>query len=246
MDANHHAQLGFYAAWLGNLYVVPGETEPAEQPSRAAHNVRSAGSARESDEEPEPAVAQSAATQATAAQVATALPDAEAQPLSEEASGEPPTDATPEEPPVDAATPTEGPQPPPTAPDDAPGSRSRRRVEGGKRRPILILVNELSDDDRSLLTNILRALALSWDDVAVANADNQPVVWRPLVEKLGTEQLICFGMKTLLDPRLPGSPYQLIDSGKLQLVFADPLATVGRDAARKKMLWRELKLMFPS
>ncbi|MGB3618473.1 MAG: hypothetical protein WBA12_10150, partial [Catalinimonas sp.] len=127
---------------------------------------------------------------------------------------------------------------------DEPPPAARRRVEGGKQRPILILVDAMSDADRAFLTKVLQALQLSWDDVAVADADQRPVSWRPLVERLRIEQMICFGVTNLLDPTLPASPYQLMPSGKFRFVLADSLAIVAADAARKKMLWRELRQMF--
>ncbi|SDJ79904.1 hypothetical protein SAMN05421823_101139 [Catalinimonas alkaloidigena] len=144
------------------------------------------------------------------------------------------------EPDVEATLPPPDPQPEPATPDHI-----RFHIEGQNPRQVLVVVDQIDTDGRQLLEKILSAVGLTFDDIALVSCQAQPISWEPLAQRLHPRRILCFGSQSWLRPSVPGSTYQLIPSEKVAFLFVDSLGDIAASTARKKMLWRELKQMFP-
>ena len=118
---------------------------------------------------------------------------------------------------------------------------------------ILILADEpkskeINNSERTLLTNILKAVGHSIDEVDMLNFSQlESKDARIVLAEKRTNFFITFGVpliKLNLDLLLP--PYTPKQIEGIWFLLADPLAVVEADVNVKKKLWLALKAMFPN
>ncbi|MCA6073309.1 hypothetical protein [Fulvivirga sedimenti] len=112
---------------------------------------------------------------------------------------------------------------------------------GGNKKHILILTDSIPDStEEALLTNIMGATGLTWDDIALINWYDQP---RPdLLSKLESHVVISFGLEH--DPWCDTDPYQVHHANGVTHLRSDALRSLNSQIDQKRKLWSALKEMF--
>jgi hypothetical protein len=119
---------------------------------------------------------------------------------------------------------------------------------GGFKGKILWLHTEnmhpfLSDDDHEMVSKILDACRLSWDDIALVNIEktNQPA--HDIIDSLAPLFVISSipsPINNITQPAL----YQLTESAGIKSISTDTLRAIRTDKNLKIKFWQALKIMF--
>ncbi len=117
--------------------------------------------------------------------------------------------------------------------------------KGGNAKGIVIIINDdtnefLNDTDETLLLNILKAIGLSLEDVAIINQHNSGVEWESQIE---FTKAIVFGILPSIYGLVTNN-YNLLPKGNKQWLFSDSLFSLGKDKALKGALWGKLQELF--
>ncbi len=117
---------------------------------------------------------------------------------------------------------------------------------GATFRQTILLTDRPTPADVELLTNILKAVSLTLDDVDLLDLQKlKGQDFKPLLESKSAHQFISFGVglkKLNLDLVLV--PYRITPVEGIQFLLTDPLATIQTDKAKKKALWINLQVLF--
>jgi hypothetical protein len=122
---------------------------------------------------------------------------------------------------------------------------------GKNQKQILIIVNDteaihLNDADTTLLTGILNACKLNFNDVALLNlAQQNELDLAELKDKFNPNVIITFGIN--LQSIGINDNYEYYSIGKLKTITflnANSLHQVGKNVEEKKQLWNSLKSIF--
>ena len=122
---------------------------------------------------------------------------------------------------------------------------------GKNQKQILIIVNDadaihLNDTDTALLTSILNACKLNFNDIALLNlAQQSELDFSVLKNNFNPNVIITFGIK-LQSIGLSDS-YELYSIGQLKTMTflnANSLTHIGKNVEEKKQLWSCLKSIF--
>ena len=119
---------------------------------------------------------------------------------------------------------------------------------GGFKRKILWLHTEsmhpfLSDDDHEMVSKILDACRLSWDDIALINLDKSTQTAGDIVESLAPFFIISSVPSSLYNMTHPAL-YQLTETAGIKTTYTDTLAVIRNDKNLKIKFWHALKIMF--
>jgi len=113
-------------------------------------------------------------------------------------------------------------------------------------RQTILLTDRPSPDDLDFLSNILKAVSLTLDDVDLLDLQKMKGQdFKPLLENKSAHQFISFGVglkKLNLDLVLV--PYRITPVEGIQFLLTDPLAVIQTDKAKKKALWINLQVLF--
>lgn len=117
--------------------------------------------------------------------------------------------------------------------------------KGGNAKGIAIIISDDSNDylnntDEALLLNILKALGLSLDDVAIINQHISGIAWQ---EELDYSKSIVFGILPSTYT-IVSENYIIQSTGGSKWLFSDSLFTLGNDKVLKGKLWASLQELF--
>lgn len=139
-----------------------------------------------------------------------------------------------------------------TGEDDSAGSEDAGELShyGGFQQGIVLLVNyssktNLIRKDELVLKQILRAVKLSLDDVAVINIGCYPKLsYQSIIQQYPAGSVIGFDIPSEFIPQSP-EPYQpsTTEDG-VQVLVADAVADIAAHKSLKKQLWTGLKTLF--
>jgi hypothetical protein len=113
--------------------------------------------------------------------------------------------------------------------------------KGGFAKKILWLHYEseqiyIHDQDFDMLTRILEACKMTWDDIALVNLHHSGIDQSIILKKLNPEFVILsFGDQ---------NKYQIQKSLGMQIVYTHPLHEIRNDKNIKVLLWQALKIFF--
>ena len=131
-------------------------------------------------------------------------------------------------------------------PDPIPATPVAEPLPAAFRHQVLILVDNPSAEDLSLLENILKAVNLSLDSVELLDlAKVAGLRYKELLNDQYLHHLLSFGVplkKVGLQIFL--MPYQARQVEGVQFLLVDPLQDIQADKDKKKALWRVLKQLF--
>lgn len=131
-------------------------------------------------------------------------------------------------------------------PDPIPATPVAEPLPAAFRHQVLILVDNPSAEDLTLLENILKAVNLSLDSVELLDlAKVAGLRYKELLNDQYLHQLLSFGVplkKVGLQIFL--MPYQARQVEGVQFLLVDPLQDIQADKDKKKALWRVLKQLF--
>ena len=117
--------------------------------------------------------------------------------------------------------------------------------KGANKKGIAIIINSdtneyLNNTDETLLLNILKAIGLSLDDVAIINQHISGITWQ---NNLEYSKAIVFGI--LPSTYTIVSENYIIQSNKeVEWLFSDSLFALGSDKVLKGKLWTSLQELF--
>jgi len=117
--------------------------------------------------------------------------------------------------------------------------------KGGNTKGIAIIISDDSNDylnntDETLLLNILKALGLSLDDVAIINQHISGITWQ---KELEYSKAIVFGILPSTYA-IVSQNYIIKTNGEEKWLFSDSLFTLGNDKVLKGKLWTSLQELF--
>lgn len=125
---------------------------------------------------------------------------------------------------------------------------------GGNEKGIAVLVDNaqqrfLDDESLQLLTNMLNALQLSMNDVALLNLQQTPLTYKEIKAQFGAQTYLLFGVSTQqveLPFQMPDYKVQTFDNSKfLCSASLDIMKGAGKEAKLEKTkLWMCLKTLF--
>jgi len=118
--------------------------------------------------------------------------------------------------------------------------------KGENNKGIGIIINEtnqefLNQEDETLLANILKAVGLTLNDVAIINQHHAGIEWQ---NKVNCSKVFLFGIKPA-DYNLSTDLYELLQNKNAQWVFSNSLSEIGKDKLLKGKLWVKLQEVFP-
>lgn len=117
--------------------------------------------------------------------------------------------------------------------------------KGGNAKGIAIVINDdsnefLNSTDESLLLNILKAIGLSLDDVAIINQHNSTENWQ---EQIEFTKAIIFGiLPSAYD--IVSDNYHILLKNEVNWLFSDSLFSLGANRELKGKLWGKLQELF--
>ena len=134
---------------------------------------------------------------------------------------------------------------------DKPTAHPERNFiyKGGNRKNILWLHEEpehpyLSDEDHEMVTKILEACKLSWQDIALINLFGKHEIISTIRSEIKPDFII-FSLpekKQILD--MPGDLYDISDLEGVKMLCTDSLNSIREDKNLKIRLWHSLKQLF--
>ncbi len=113
---------------------------------------------------------------------------------------------------------------------------------------ILVLVNyssgaALKAKDQLVLSNILKALSISIDDVVTINTGNSITDFHAILESYQPKVVLAFGLSTdYFSGKITLNEHQTIRGS--HVVLAPPVAEIAQDRTLKQKLWANLKGVF--
>ena len=115
------------------------------------------------------------------------------------------------------------------------------KFRGDNKKHILILTPSQPDAaEEELLSNIMSATGLAWEDIALINWNDQP---RPdLLGILESHMVISFGLEH--DPWCDAELYRIHHANGVTHLRADALQSLNAQTELKRKLWTALKEMF--
>lgn len=122
------------------------------------------------------------------------------------------------------------------------------KIKGNSESSIMILVFEetsefLGMSQEEFLKNILSAVKMNLNEVALINLAKSATTITELNEKLDKGTILAFGLPSSLT--LPGDKkYEIQSTGSSQVVLADSLQNIEADKSLKKALWTNLQQLF--
>lgn len=118
--------------------------------------------------------------------------------------------------------------------------------KGFAKKDIVVLFEDSSQDkpsvsNESLLVNILKAIGLTIEDVAIINQSVAKTDWK---EHASASRVLAFGVS----PEVYGVSselYAITNSQNIQWLFADSLDALAANKVLKGKLWSNLQVLFP-
>ncbi len=120
---------------------------------------------------------------------------------------------------------------------------------GNFQKRILILVNyfnqkDLIPKDRLVLGQILKAIGLSFEDVAVINVQKAQMSWESLQKAFGFSKVMAFGVDKAFFPVTIQYNEIARTENDLPVMLAPSIEEIASDKKLKKQLWQNLKTLF--
>lgn len=134
---------------------------------------------------------------------------------------------------------------------DPPAEPQTPAFYGKNKQQIVLLTNEagktwFSEEHEPLLKNILEAIRLTFDDVALINVNNlaTDINLETLTSLIGCKKLIAFGVdiRKIIPSANPSQPP--IEQNGVRILFTYSLKELMNNRNNKKALWDNLKAMF--
>lgn len=118
-------------------------------------------------------------------------------------------------------------------------------IKGGLRKGVLWLVQEpkasfLNDEDFELLTKVLQACKLNWDDAGLMNVHPGRLPVATITQQLKPRHLICCG----IDAELLGEAaplYTPLEGYGCEVLVTDAVSAISSHKEKKVLLWNALK-----
>jgi len=137
--------------------------------------------------------------------------------------------------------------------EEAPASTGQEPASGDHeaqvaKAEILVLVNygsgaALKVKDQLVLSNILKALSISIDDVVTINTGNSITDFQAILESYQPKVVLAFGLSTdYFSGKITLNEYQTIQGS--HVVLAPPVAEIAQDRTLKQKFWANLKGVF--
>lgn len=120
---------------------------------------------------------------------------------------------------------------------------------GQYQQQIVVLVayhnqKNLIPKDQMVLEQILNALGISFNEIAVINVEKAQLTFDQIKKELDWQQLIAFGIKPDFIPfNIPQNELKLLDNGE-QVLLAPAISEVAASKSLKRKLWQNLKTLF--
>lgn len=119
--------------------------------------------------------------------------------------------------------------------------------KGLNKKNVLVIVSHSIDDltstDNALVLNILKALKLNLDDVALVEFNNQPIKYLWRVFK--TEKCLIFGLNPKqLNLHINSPVYKILQISSKEVLFSHSAQMLNNHKKNKELLWRTLQRMF--
>lgn len=135
-----------------------------------------------------------------------------------------------------------------TAASTDQGGESSQNVPNNATTEILVLVNyssgtALKVKDQLVLSNILKALSKSINEVTTINTGNAITDFHAIMESYQPRVVLAFGLSTdYFSGKVTLNELQSIQG--TQVVLAPPVAEIAQDRTLKQKLWANLKAVF--
>lgn len=139
----------------------------------------------------------------------------------------------------------EPPKPEPSIVEEPVSEPIEFNYKGGNAKGIAIIINDDSNEflnttDETLLLNILKAIGLSLEDVAIINQHNSGTDWK---EKLEYTKTLVFGILPSTY-KIVSENYVIIKDEESDWLFSDSLFSLGSNKELKGKLWSKLQELF--
>ncbi|GAB3510908.1 hypothetical protein [Emticicia fontis] len=136
--------------------------------------------------------------------------------------------------------------PPPTPIVETPKPVAPVIVPLKLNHPVLIIADVISEDEKVLLGNILKAVGLSLAQIDLIEIQKtQHIDYPSFIEQKVTTKFISFGVGLgKLNWDLPLMPYQIKTVSGIDFLLANNLGAIATDTNLKKNLWTALQKMF--
>jgi hypothetical protein len=115
---------------------------------------------------------------------------------------------------------------------------------GQNTKGVLLLVNNISAEERAFLEKVLGAVKLTMNDCALLSlSQNNSTEHQKLIENFKCKTIINLGGQPL--PFLQGiKNYKINFLADKKVLITDDLTSIMADVAKKKLLWESLQLLF--
>jgi hypothetical protein len=126
-------------------------------------------------------------------------------------------------------------------PNDGDNLNLKVEYKGGFQKMILWIHKEqdhafLKNEDFEMLTKILEACKMTWEDIALVNTENSTLDYDMILHELQPVFLI--------DSSGNQNDYNMIEKGQLKILCTHPLSQIRNDKTLKIRLWQALKVFF--
>jgi len=121
---------------------------------------------------------------------------------------------------------------------------------GDNLKKVVVLVDYENEryipaNDKALLLKILEAVRLDLPDIALVNLHKQSdITLENLTQELKPVKIVGFGMNSLFTSGFPSEKIQRINETQI-IYFPYSLTAVSDNIEFKKVIWRNLKILFP-
>lgn len=138
------------------------------------------------------------------------------------------------------------PTPPPTPVVEAPKPVAPIVVPLKLNHKVLVITDVISDDEKVLLSNILKAVGLSLAQIDLIEIQKiQQIDYSSFIAQKITTKFISFGVGlSKLNWDLMLVPYQIRTVSGVDFLLANDLGAIAADTTLKKNLWAALQKMF--
>jgi hypothetical protein len=118
--------------------------------------------------------------------------------------------------------------------------------EGGFEKGILAIheETELRPELREMLFNLFGALQCSLKDMALVSAEHLEGLPMESITNLGPSRVVVFGLVRHDLMSFQKSKYEIVQEEGIEYLFADSLGTISESKELKKLLWKEIQILF--
>lgn len=116
--------------------------------------------------------------------------------------------------------------------------------EGGNRKGVLLIINNISTEERAFLEKVLSAVKLTMDDCALLLlSQNSSEQHQPIMQNFDCKTIIKLGGENIsFLQKLTNYKINFVDDKKV--LQTDELSSIMKDVSKKKLLWECLQQLF--